>query len=96
MIVSNHHIPLSSGNRVVITMEHTAKGKHKILEECNLPLTGTNVVNTIITEMGVIEVDRKTGLTLTEIADGVSVDEVKAATGAPLNIPDDIIAMRQA
>merc|ERR1719263_1669110 len=42
---------VGSGNRVVITMEHTAKGKHKILEECSLPLTGMNCVNCIITEM---------------------------------------------
>lgn len=87
---------VGSGNRVVITMEHTAKGKHKIMETCSLPLTGVGVVNTIITEMGVIEVDKQKGLVLTELADGVSLDEVKAATGAPLIVADNLIPMRQA
>merc|ERR1711871_1166447 len=85
----------SGGSKVVITMEHTAKGKHKILEKCNLPLTGVKVVDTIITEMGVIQVDRQKGLTLTEIADGVTVEDVKAATGAPLIISDSLGPMRQ-
>merc|ERR1719362_2495858 len=57
---------VGSGNRVVVTMEHTAKGAHKILKDCSLPLTGVGVVNMIITEMGVIEVDKKLGLELTE------------------------------
>merc|ERR1712194_108571 len=87
---------VGSGNRVVVTMEHTAKGKHKILESCNLPLTGMNCVNTIITEMGVIDCCPKKGLELIEIADGVSVEEIKAATGAPLQVSDGLIAMRQA
>merc|ERR1719199_1068800 len=87
---------VGSGNRVVITMEHTAKGKHKILENCSLPLTGKGVVNCIISEMGVIEVDPVKGLTLTEIYDKeFSVEDVKAATGAPLNIADNLISMRQ-
>eukprot|EP00746_Dinoflagellata_sp_MGD_P011395 gnl/MRDRNA2_/MRDRNA2_123870_c0_seq1.p1 gnl/MRDRNA2_/MRDRNA2_123870_c0~~gnl/MRDRNA2_/MRDRNA2_123870_c0_seq1.p1 ORF type:complete len:503 (+),score=119.71 gnl/MRDRNA2_/MRDRNA2_123870_c0_seq1:97-1605(+) len=86
---------VGSGNKVVVTMEHTAKGNHKIIPECTLPLTGPKCVNTIITEMGVIEVDATKGLTLTEIADGISVEDVKAATGAPFMVADNLIPMRQ-
>lgn len=54
-------------------MEHCAKsGAHKILPQCNLPLTGTGVVDLIITELAVFKVDRTDGLTLIEIADGIS------------------------
>lgn len=88
---------VGSGNRVVITMEHTAKGgAHKIVEQCTLPLTGMHCVNAIITEMGVFDVDPKDGLMLIEIAEGISLDDVKAATGAPFKVADNLIAMRQA
>merc|ERR1711998_246468 len=70
---------VGSGNRVVITMEHTAKGgAHKIVENCTLPLTGASCVNAIITEMGVFDVDRQKGLNLIEIAEGFTVDDIKA------------------
>eukprot|EP00397_Hematodinium_sp_SG-2012_P043277 GEMP01048074.1.p1 GENE.GEMP01048074.1~~GEMP01048074.1.p1 ORF type:complete len:481 (+),score=120.51 GEMP01048074.1:181-1623(+) len=84
-----------SGNKVIVTMEHTAKGSHKILKKTTLPLTGMNVVTTIITEMGVIEVDKHKGLTLTELAKGVSLEDIKAATGAPLIVAQDLKEMTQ-
>jgi len=87
---------VSSGNKVVVTMEHTAKnGAHKILPQCNLPLTGTRVVDLIITELAVFEVHPDKGLILTEFAEGVTVEEIKAKTGAPFIVSDSLIPMQQ-
>ncbi|MGE7199451.1 3-oxoacid CoA-transferase subunit B [Brevundimonas naejangsanensis] len=74
--------------RIVVVMDHVAKdGSPKILEKCALPLTGQKVVDLIITDLGVIAVDRKQGgLTLIETAPGVTVEEITAKTGAPLAI----------
>ncbi|MBM2768769.1 MULTISPECIES: CoA transferase subunit B [Burkholderia] len=72
--------------RVVVLMEHVAKGdQHKILEACNLPLTGVGVVDLIITDLGVIEVT-PAGLKVLELADGVSAEEIQTKTGAPLDV----------
>jgi len=66
--------------RVVVLMEHVAKGdEKKILKKCSLPLTGKGVVNLIVTDLCVFEVGRP-GLTLIDIAPGVTVDEIKAKT----------------
>src|ERR1700728_1817292 len=70
--------------RVVVLMEHTAKGEPKILTSCTLPLTGAGVVNRIITDLGVIDVDLATGtgLILRELAPGVTLSDIRAATAA--------------
>jgi 3-oxoacid CoA-transferase subunit B len=74
--------------RVIVMMEHVAKGNaHKILRECTLPLTGKRVVHQIITDLAVLDIDIERGLVLRELAPGVSVDDVKAATGAEIHIP---------
>ncbi len=67
--------------RVVILMEHTARGgDKKILEACNLPLTGVGVVDRIITDLGVLDVTPE-GMKLVELADGVSLEQLQEATG---------------
>jgi 3-oxoacid CoA-transferase subunit B len=71
--------------RVVVLMEHTAGGKPKILKTCNLPLTGAGVVNLIVTDLGVFEVARP-GLTLVDIAPGVTVEEIRSKTEADFQV----------
>jgi 3-oxoacid CoA-transferase subunit B len=80
---------VAGARRVIIAMEHTAKGKAKIVKQCTLPLTGAGVVNTIVTEMGVIEVTPD-GLLLKEVAPGVTPAEVQQATEAQLTVATDV------
>jgi 3-oxoacid CoA-transferase subunit B len=70
--------------RVVVLMEHCAKDESKLLKACNLPLTGTRVVDLVITDLGVFTIDKKGngGMALIECASGVSLDEIKAKTEA--------------
>ena len=76
---------LSGAKKVIVAMEHTAKGAPKLLQECTLPLTAVNEVDLIITEMGVIEVTHE-GFVLIEQNPDYTLDEIKSATGAPLII----------
>ncbi|KAE8454632.1 hypothetical protein EG329_000255 [Mollisiaceae sp. DMI_Dod_QoI] len=80
--------------KVVVTMDHTdKKGNPKILKQCTFPLTGQKCVSRIITELAVFDVDHLDGLTLIEVADGVTVDEVKSKTEAPFKVADDLKKM---
>jgi len=80
--------------KVVVTMEHTdKKGRPKIMKQCEFPLTGRTCVSRIITDLCVFDVDFTNGLTLIELADGVTVDEVRAKTDAPFKVADDVKPM---
>jgi 3-oxoacid CoA-transferase subunit B len=74
--------------RVVVLMEHTAKGEAKILKECTLPLTGKGVVSLIITDLAVFEVDKnaKPSLTLIDHAPDVSVEDIRKQTEADFKV----------
>jgi len=73
--------------RVVVVMDHTSKaGAPKVLERCTLPLTGASVVDMIITDLCVLACDKKNGgLTLMELAPGVTLEEVRQKTQAPID-----------
>jgi len=71
--------------RVVVLMEHTAKGEPKILKACTLPLTGKGVVSKIITDLAVFEVT-PTGLVLVEHAPDVTIDDIRKATEASFTV----------
>ena len=75
--------------KVIVVMDHANKaGESKVLERCSLPLTGAGVVDMIITDLCVMTCDKANGggLTLIELAPGVTLDEVKAKTGAPFTV----------
>jgi 3-oxoacid CoA-transferase subunit B len=75
--------------RVVVVMEHTNKaGESKILKECSLPLTGKEVVDLVITDLCVFEVERGKGMTLVELAPGVTEAEVRSKTEADFRVSD--------
>jgi 3-oxoacid CoA-transferase subunit B len=75
--------------RVVVLMEHTAGGKPKLLKQCTLPLTGAGVVNLVVSDLGVFDVGRP-GLTLVDLAPGVTVEEIRAKTEADFVVHKDI------
>ncbi|KAF2997951.1 hypothetical protein E8E13_005901 [Curvularia kusanoi] len=81
--------------KVVVATEHVAKdGSSKIVQECALPLTGAKCVSTIITDLCVFEVDRVNGgLTLTEVANGVTVDQVREKTDAEFKVAPNLKSM---
>ncbi|MDD2191597.1 MAG: 3-oxoacid CoA-transferase subunit B [Bacteroidales bacterium] len=79
--------------KVILAMEHTAKGGHKILKNCTLPLTAAGQVNMIITEMGVMDITPE-GIVLRELHPAFTLEDIQAATEAKLIIPTDLKPMQ--
>jgi 3-oxoacid CoA-transferase subunit B len=89
--------------KVVVVMEHTAKAKDgtvepKLLHRCTLPLTGSAVVDMVITDLGVFTIDKKGtgGMTLIELADGVTEEEIRQKTEATFRVALNGAASRAA
>jgi 3-oxoacid CoA-transferase subunit B len=82
----------TGAKRVIVAMEHVAKGQPKILAECSLPVTGRRCVNTIATDLALLDVTSD-GLVLRERAPGVSVEEIVQSTGAKLIVPAHVPEM---
>lgn len=83
--------------RVIVLMQHCSKnGEPKIKKTCDLPLTGYQVVDTVITEKCVFKIDRsRGGLVLTEIAAGETVESIAKATASDFKVADDVKPMGQ-
>ena len=84
---------VGGAKRVIVAMQHAAKGKSKIVAKCALPLTSTRPVNLVVTDMAVIAFPEGIA-TLLETAPGVSIGEVLAVTEAELDIPDTVREMK--
>jgi 3-oxoacid CoA-transferase subunit B len=81
---------VAGAKRVIVAMEHTTKdGGHKIVSRCTLPLTGQRVVDQIVTELAVIDIT-PSGLVLREVASDTTLDAVRAATGATLQVAEPL------
>jgi acetate CoA/acetoacetate CoA-transferase beta subunit len=83
---------VTGAKKVIVAMQHTAKGKSKILKNCTLPLTAKGAVHLIVTELGVMEVTKE-GLLLREINPSITVEEIKNLTDAELIIDADLKVM---
>lgn len=83
---------VTGAKRVIVAMQHSAKGESKIVKRCTLPLTSVRRVNLVVTDMAVIEPTDK-GLVLREVAPGVSVQDVLKATEAELIVPANVPEM---
>ncbi len=82
---------VSGVKKVVVMMEHCAKdGTPKILDECDLPITGQNVVDLLVTDKAVFTVDAEAGLTLLEVSPFSSLDDVRSSTGCAFQVADDL------
>ena len=87
---------VAGAQKVVVVMQHTdKKGNSKLLKKCKLPLTGSNVVDVIITEKAVFNVT-DTGLVLKEIFPGLTVEDIEKITDADFTVADDLCEYQRA
>jgi 3-oxoacid CoA-transferase subunit B len=84
---------VAGASRVIVAMEHTAKGSPKLLDACTLPLTGKACVDMVVTELGVFRIQRGKGMTLTELAPGVTLEALKAATPCRFEVAPTLASM---
>ncbi|WP_407343676.1 3-oxoacid CoA-transferase subunit B [Pengzhenrongella phosphoraccumulans] len=82
---------LAGARRVIVTLQHSSKSGSKILKKCTLPITGRGVVDVIVTEKAVFEVTPE-GLVLTEVLEGLTVDDIRAITEADFTVSDTLCA----
>jgi 3-oxoacid CoA-transferase len=82
---------VSGVKKVVVMMDHCAKdGSPKILDECDLPITGQQVVDLLVTDKAVFSIDAEEGLTLIEISPFSSLEDVRATTGCDFRVADEL------
>jgi acetate CoA/acetoacetate CoA-transferase beta subunit len=84
---------VTGAKRVIVAMQHSAKGQSKIVDKCTLPITSIRTVDLVVTELAVITFSNGSA-TLIETGPGVSVEQVRAATSASLTIANDVCEMR--
>jgi 3-oxoacid CoA-transferase B subunit len=84
-----------SGAKLIVCMEHVAKKAKKVLDKCTLPLTGGKSVTMLITDYGVFDFTRPEGMTLIEIADGVTLEQIFNASTAKFNVATNLKKMQQ-
>jgi acetate CoA/acetoacetate CoA-transferase beta subunit len=83
---------VTGARRVIVAMTHTAKGEHKIVDALSLPLTSARCVDLVVTELAVLQ-PTSDGMVLKELAPGVTVEQVQAATGTRLIVPENVPTM---
>jgi 3-oxoacid CoA-transferase subunit B len=86
---------VAGAQRVIVAMQHRDKaGNSKIMKKCQLPLTGVKCINRVVTDMAVLDVVQGQGFVLRELAPGFTIDDIKAASEAPLKIDGDVREMQ--
>jgi 3-oxoadipate CoA-transferase beta subunit len=87
---------VAGARRVIVVMEHLARnGAPQLMKACTYPLTGLAVVTSIYTDMAIIDVDPSRGFVVRGIAEGLTREELQAATDAPLIFADEVIVLAE-